>query len=192
MPPAQKVVIRFVVECPTRYGQHLLIVGSCSDLGAWTVGHRLQYVQRKKKNKTPKQNQNLFADFCDFGRYVDGKWVHEITLPQDSNKKFSYKYLLTEGLNASWEEGPNREFELAQEIEGAIEIRDTWRFSTFLSRGENFFERNFFTKQKKKKKKNRKKKTGKKTKKSTKKNFPVQKKLRKEERKFVQENPNFF
>jgi hypothetical protein len=104
MPPAQQMIVRFVVHCPTRFGQHVLLVGSCSELGSWTVGHRMTYFPEDS-----------------------GKWIHEITLPAESDKKFSYKYLLTEGLNAQWEDGPNREFELQQELSGAVEIRDTWR-----------------------------------------------------------------
>lgn len=104
--PAQAVVVRFICHSPTRFGQHMLLVGSCPELGAWTVGHRMAY-------------------------YTDdaGKWIYEMKLAADTVKKFSYKYLLTEGLNAHWEDGPNREFDLQQELSGAIEIRDTWRAS---------------------------------------------------------------
>jgi hypothetical protein len=39
-----------------------------------------------------------------------------------------YKYLIVNKLVAIWEDGPNRELNLEQEVKGTIEVRDMWNW----------------------------------------------------------------
>lgn len=121
-------VVRFTVRCATEFGENIILIGSCKELGSWQYGRPMTYTQLP--NGT-------------------GFWEAEVTfapstiLPPSSSSSssssgkstgysFSYKYFkLLPSLDAIWEYGPNREVSAIGMVgvPGALELRDSWQDS---------------------------------------------------------------
>lgn len=100
-------VIRFSVRCHTEYGETIVLIGSCKELGSWRYGCPM-----------------TFTPLATGG----GVWEAEITFAPTTTV-FSYKYFkLLTSLDPVWEYGPNREVSVAgMKAPGAIELRDSWQ-----------------------------------------------------------------
>lgn len=101
----QTLVFRFRVELATSFGENVVIIGSCEELGMWEVGHPMVFVG----NNT---------------------WEVEIKIQTKKDTTFEYKYFkLLPTLDSIWEAGPNHEITFAKNMSGCIEIRDMWQHS---------------------------------------------------------------
>jgi serine/threonine protein kinase len=111
VPPAlDKAVLRFVVKCPTQFGQHVILIGSSEELGSWQVGRRMTFSH--VEDDVP----------C---------WAVEVPMPFKT--QFEYKYIVSQGLTQmTWETGTNRKLLLDQMIPGTIEIRDIWETTNLM------------------------------------------------------------
>lgn len=101
----QKLVFRFTVQHPTNFGENIVIIGSCPELGNWELGHPMQFIG-------------------------DGKWEIEITISSKKSVSFEYKYFkILPNLDSVWELGPNHEVVFSKSMTGCIEVRDFWQYS---------------------------------------------------------------
>lgn len=106
-----KVILRFVVYYPTKFGENLVIVGSCHELGNWELGIPMQYMENEEYT-----------------------WEIEIPFSTKSLSTFQYKYFnLLPTYEAVWESGPNHEIVIDQKVSGCIEFRDSFQFENPLS-----------------------------------------------------------
>jgi hypothetical protein len=97
LPSNSKIVVRFLLDCPTLFGQQVLVVGSCPELGKWQSGHKMNFIATSTN-----------------------KWEAVVTF-EATARRFQYKYLLMQDdLTAKWEDGPNRDFDLHQELPGFV------------------------------------------------------------------------
>jgi len=87
--------VRFCVTCAdTRVGQHIRVVGSTPELGAWT----------------PPQSPPLATTAADFPL-----WRSSVLIPVDEDTPVEYKYVICDGEGRAmrWEERANRSLHLA-------------------------------------------------------------------------------
>lgn len=105
-------VIRFTVRCPTEFGESIVLIGSCEELGNWQYGRPMTF--------TPTGNPGDESG--------GGFWEAEVPF-ESGTKAFSYKYFkLLTTLDAVWEFGPNREVaSMSWNAPGALELRDSWQ-----------------------------------------------------------------
>lgn len=104
VPDEEKVVIRFVVNYPTKFGENIVIVGSAAELGAWEVGHPMVYNDKDQ-------------------------WELEVVFDAKSCASFQYKYLnLLPTLEAVWESGQNHEVKIDQKVSGCLLLKDAFQF----------------------------------------------------------------
>ncbi|GGF03471.1 4-alpha-glucanotransferase [Hymenobacter cavernae] len=99
------MILRFSLPYRTAWGQRLLVCGSEPTLGQWQL------------------DQALALQYDE----ANGRWHHEITLPDAAAGTVTYKYILMEHDTPQWEWGPNRTIDYDGQQYETIELEDYWR-----------------------------------------------------------------
>lgn len=119
-------VIRFTVRCPTEFGESMVLIGSCKELGNWQYGRPMTFTPAGSIANGANGNASMKSSTGEEG----GFWEAEVSFDSvESTQGFSYKYFkLLTTLDAVWEYGPNREVaSINWNAPGALELRDSWQ-----------------------------------------------------------------